>query len=65
MSDVKYDVMSFMEDFGLNWEDYIDKDDFIEGVIDSDGYGNTLNNYDGNADEMKVGDKWYYVMRLD
>jgi hypothetical protein len=24
-----------------------------------------LNNYDGNADEMKVGDKWYYVMRLD
>jgi hypothetical protein len=24
-----------------------------------------LNGYDGNADEMKVGDKWYYVMRLD
>lgn len=65
MSDVKYDVMGFMEDFGLNWEDYINKDDFIEGVIDADGYGHTLNGYDGNADEMKVGDKWYYVMRLD
>jgi hypothetical protein len=65
MSDVRYDVMSFMEDFGLNWEDYIDKDEFIEGVIDADGYGHTLNGYDGNADEMKVGDKWYYVMRLD
>jgi hypothetical protein len=24
-----------------------------------------LNGYDGNADEMKVRDKWYYVMRLD
>ena len=65
MSDVRYDVTGFMEDFGLNWEDYIDKDEFIEGVIDADGYGHTLNSYDGNADEMKVGDKWYYVMRLD
>ena len=65
MSDVKYDVMGFMEDFGLDWEDYINKDDFIEGVIDADGYGHTLNGYDGNADEQKVLDKWYYVMRLD
>ena len=65
ISDVKYDVTGFMEDFGLNWEDYIDKDDFIEGVIDADGYGHTLNSYDGNADEVKVGDNWYYVMRLD
>ena len=65
MSDVRYDVTGFMEDFGLNWEDYIDKDEFIEGVIDADGYGHTLNGYDGNADEMKVGEKWYYVMRLD
>jgi predicted nucleic acid-binding Zn-ribbon protein len=65
VSDVRYDVTGFMEDFGLNWEDYIDKDEFIDGVIDADGYGHTLNGYDGNADEMKVGEKWYYVMRLD
>jgi hypothetical protein len=24
-----------------------------------------LNSYDGNADEMKVQDQWFYVMRLD
>ena len=65
ISDVRYDVTGFMEDFGLNWEDYINKDDFIEGVIDADGYGHTLNGYDGNADEMKVQDQWFYVMRLD
>ena len=65
VSDVRYDVTSFMVDFGLNWEDYIDKDEFIDGVIDADGYGHTLNGYDGNADEQKVLDKWYYVVRLD
>jgi hypothetical protein len=24
-----------------------------------------LNGYDGNADETKVQDQWFYVMRLD
>lgn len=65
VNDVRYDVSDFMENFGLNWEDYIDREDFIEGVIDADGYGATLNGYDGSADEQKVLDKWYYVMRLD
>ena len=65
MSDVRYDIMGFMEDFGISWEDYIDKDEFIDGVIDADGYGHTLNGYDGNADEIKVQDQWFYVMRLD
>ena len=65
LRDVKNNVMSFMEDFGLEWDNYIDKGAFIEGVIDSDGYGNTLNTYDGSADEVKIQDEWYYVMRLD
>lgn len=65
VDNVRYDIFDFMENFGLDWEDYIDKDEFIDGVIDADGYGHTLNGYDGNADEQKVLDKWYYVMRLD
>jgi len=65
VDNVRYDIIDFMENFGLDWENYVDKDEFIDGVIDADGYGHTLNNYDGNADELKVLDKWYYVMRLD
>ena len=65
VSDVKYDPEEFMESFGLNWEDYIDKDDFIQGVIDADGYGHTINTYDGNADEIYVQDKLFYVIRID
>ena len=33
--------------FGLNWEDYIDKDELIDDIINMDGFGQTLNNYDG------------------
>ena len=65
VSDVRYDPESFMDSFGLSWSDYVDKDEFIQGVIDADGYGHTINSYDGNADEVYVGDKLFYVMRID
>jgi len=65
VSAVRRDPEWFMSDFGLDWKDYIDKDDFIQGVIDEDGYGHTLNSYDGNADEIRVQDQLFYVMRID
>jgi len=65
VDDVRRDPEWFMSDFGLDWKDYIDKDDFIQGVIDEDGYGHTLNSYDGNADEIRVEDQLFYVMRID
>jgi hypothetical protein len=65
VDDVRRDPEWFMSDFGLDWKDYIDKDDFIQGVIDEDGYGHTLNSYDGNADEIRVQDQLFYVMRID
>jgi len=63
--DVRYDPEDFMDTYGLELERFIDRDEFIKGVIDADGYGQTLNGYDGSADEIKVGDKWFYVMRID
>jgi hypothetical protein len=65
VSDVRRDPEWFMNDFGLDWENYIDKDEFIQGVIDTDGYGHTINSYDGSADEIRVYDKLFYVMRID
>lgn len=65
VDNVRSDPESFMDEFGLNWEDYIDKDEFIEGVIDADGYGHTLNSYDGNADEVEIQGITFYVMRID
>jgi len=64
VKDVKYDPESFMSEFGLDWEDYIDKDEFIQGVIDTDGYG-IVNSYDGNVDEVYVNDTLFYIMRID
>jgi hypothetical protein len=65
VKDVEYDPEDFMEMYGLEWDRFIDRDEFIKGVVEADGYGQTLNGYDGSADEVKVGDKWFYVMRID
>lgn len=64
ISDVRRDPESFMESYGLNAEDYIDKDSFVQSVIDADGYG-MLNSYDGTYEVMKVRGTDYYVMRID
>ena len=65
VNDARYDPESFISELGLNWADYIDKDEFTQGVIDADGYGHTLNSYDGSADEVYVNDELFYVMRID
>lgn len=64
LEDVRRDPEHFMNEFGLEWEDYIDRDEFIQGVIDADGYG-VANSYDGNVDEVNVNDILFYVMRID
>ena len=65
VDDVKYDVEGFMNEWGLEWNEYIDKDAFIKAVIDEDGYGHTLNGYDGSADEVTIQGELFYVMRID
>lgn len=65
VSDVKSDPEWFLSEFGLNWDDYVNKEEFIQGVIDADGYGHTINSYDGSADEIYVNDQLFYIMRID
>jgi hypothetical protein len=64
VDDVRKDPMWFINDMGLDINYYIDKDAFIQGVIDADGLG-MLSPWDGSYDEFKVNGNWYYVMRIN
>jgi hypothetical protein len=59
------DYEFYMDMFGLETNNYIDNDKLILGIIDSDGYGPTLNSYDGGAEEEYVEGELFYVMRID
>jgi hypothetical protein len=65
LEDVRYDVEGFMNDWGLEVNNYIDRDAFIKAVVEEDGYGTTLNGYDGSADEIDIEGETFYVMRID
>ena len=65
LRDVRRDPEDFISEWGLELENFIDRRDFINGVVEEDGYGSVLNRYDGSVDEVKVGDTWFYVMRID
>ena len=65
VSEVKRDPMQFIDDFGLDISNFINKREFIEEIINIDGYGHTLNRYDGTADEVFVDGDLFFVMRID
>ena len=45
--------------------DFVDVDAAIDYVIRTDGYGNTLNSYDGTEDSYTINGEEYYVMRYN
>jgi len=61
----KHDYEFYMDMFGLETNRYVDQERLIEGLIDADGYGPTLNSYDGNAEEEIVAGELFFVMRID
>jgi hypothetical protein len=68
VSDYKYDAKDFHSTFFgddfKQWiidNDFIDEDEFAQAVVDSDGYGQTLNNYDGSEDSISFEGETYYI----
>lgn len=67
LDDVRYDPVGFLRDYGMEnqIENFINKDDFIEDVISSDGRGHTIASYDGEEDEVYYENKTYYIYRMN
>ena len=68
VSDYKYDAKDFHSTFFgddfKQWiidNDFIDENEFAQAVVDSDGYGATLNNYDGSEDSISFERETYYI----
>jgi hypothetical protein len=68
----KNDPLDYLREFGglsekemlefLVNQDMIDMDSLVRDVVDTDGYGPTLNTYDGSENEIMFGDTLYYIL---
>ena len=60
------DIDDFIKHYGYEKNfimDFVDLDEVTDIVVNSDGYGNLLNSYDGEMFETQVNGNWYFVMR--
>jgi len=64
LDDVKYDYRAKLDEFGMNVEDYVDKDALAQAWVDADGIG-IMNGYDGTYETTYVNDETYVVMRTN
>ena len=65
------DLESFVSNFigtdYFEWivnNNFINKEEFIEGVVEADGYGMCLSSYDGDVNEEVVDGRTYYIIRV-
>jgi len=64
VSDAMSAPLRFLQEFGMDLKDYIDKDSLAEGLVASDGYG-IMGSYDGNYDTQEVNGQIYYIIRIN
>jgi hypothetical protein len=60
------DIDDFIKHYGYDKDfimDFVDLDEVTDIIVNSDGYGNLLNSYDGEMFETQVNGDWYFVMR--
>ena len=65
LRDVERRPISFLDEYGFEYYEFIDKDSLIEDVIESDGYGQLLGRYDGEAHEVMENGELFYIIRID
>jgi len=61
----KENALLFLNDFGLDIEPFVNKDSLYREILESDGIENHLYSYDGNVDEIRVNNTWFYVTRIE
>ena len=64
VENVKSDPIGELRDMDLEIDRFVDRDKFIEGTAESEGY-DAIATYDGTVSEYPVDGRWYFIGRID
>lgn len=65
VSDAMYNIESSAEEWGINLEDYVDKDELIKDAINIDGIYHNISSYDGDGEEITFNNETYHIIRTN
>ena len=58
------DPLSFLNNFGYEYKNYIDKNKLAEDWVDADGYG-IMSGYDGQVNTIYIGNTLFHIIRIE
>lgn len=64
LDDVVYNPLFYINEFGLNLQNFINESDLVDAIVRDEGYGQ-LNNYDGSYDTQSFDGETFYIMRIE
>jgi hypothetical protein len=65
VDDLVSDPMELMNNYGLELTNFVDMGRLINGMIEADGYGHTINNYNGGEETVEFNNETYYIFQID
>jgi hypothetical protein len=65
LREIERDPLNTLKEFGMDVFDYVDIDDLVKEVVDSDGRGHILASYDGSEDSVDYDGDLYYIYRTN
>ena len=60
-----YDMVETAREYGLNLDEFVDKSAMAQDIVNDDGFGHTLNSYNGNEDTVEFQGDTYYIFQID
>lgn len=65
LNEKAYDMVETAREYGLNLDEFVDKSAMAQDIVDGDGFGHTLNSYNGNEDTVEFQGDTYYIFQID
>jgi predicted Holliday junction resolvase-like endonuclease len=64
VSDVERNPLRYLREFGYSPRDYVDFSDVADDIFRNDGFS-SISHYDGNWENVKIGDQWFIIIRIN
>ena len=65
VDDLVSDPIDLIKNYGLELKNFVDMGRLINGMVEEDGYGHTINNYNGEEDTVEFNNETYYIFQID
>ena len=65
VDDLVSDPIDLIKNYGLELKNFVDMGRLINGMVEIDGYGQTINNYNGEEDTVEFNNETYYIFQID